>query len=217
VLAFDLESRGVAVLGALPGGLPRLALPTFDHLRQLTPLAVIITLVIMVQTATVTYSFRNSSERKPDVDRDFVGLGASNLVAAFLGAFPVNASPPRTAVVVEADSTSQLSALAAAAIVLVLALWGRALLFHVPEAALAGVLLFVAQRIVRVGTMVKIARQAPVECLLVLLTATAIITLPIQTGVAIGWSVPPSRRFDGNSNASGRTAKTSRHDSMVAA
>jgi SulP family sulfate permease len=186
VLAFDLESRGVAVLGALPGGLPRLALPTFDHLRQLTPLAVIITLVITVQTATVTYSFRNSSERKPDVDRDFVGLGASNLVAAFLGAFPVNASPPRTAVVVEADSTSQLSALAAAAIVLVLALWGRALLFHVPEAALAGVLLFVAQRIVRVGTMVKIARQAPVECLLVLLTATAIITLPIQTGVAIG-------------------------------
>jgi sulfate permease, SulP family len=56
----------------------------------------------------------------------------------------------------------------------------------VPEAALAGVLLFVAQRIVRVGTIAKIARQAPVECLLILLTATAIITLPIQTGVAIG-------------------------------
>jgi len=78
VLAFDLESRGVAVLGALPGGLPRLALPTFDHLRQLTPLAVIITLVIMMQTATVTYSFPSSSERKPDVDRDFVGLSASH-------------------------------------------------------------------------------------------------------------------------------------------
>jgi sulfate permease, SulP family len=186
VLAFDLESRGVAVLGALPGGLPRLALPTFDHLRQLIPLAVIITLVIMMQTATVTSSFRASSESEPDINRDFVGLGASNLVAAFLGAIPVNASPPRTAVVVEADSRSQLSALAAAVIVLLLALWGKALLFHVPEAALAGVLLFVAYRIVRVGTIVTIARQAPVECLLILLTATAIITLPIQTGVAIG-------------------------------
>ena len=54
VLAFDLERRGVAVLGALPGGLPRLALPNFDLLRQLTPLALIITLVIMMQTATVT-------------------------------------------------------------------------------------------------------------------------------------------------------------------
>jgi MFS superfamily sulfate permease-like transporter len=72
VLVFDLESRGVAVLGALPGGLPRLALPTFDLLRQLTPLALIITLVIMMQTATVTYSFRNSPDQ-PDVDRDFLG------------------------------------------------------------------------------------------------------------------------------------------------
>jgi MFS superfamily sulfate permease-like transporter len=186
VLAFGLESRGVAVLGALPGGLPGLALPTFDHLRQLIPLAVIITLGIMMQTATVTSSFRNTSETEPNIDRDFVGLGAGNLVAAFLGAFPVNASPPRTAVVVEADSRSQLSALAAAVIVLLLTLWGRALLFHVPEAALAGVLLFVAQRIVRVENIAKVARQAPVECLLILLTATAIILLPIQTGVAIG-------------------------------
>ena len=72
VLVFDLENRGVTVLGALPGGLPRLALPTFDLLRQLIPMALIITLVIMMQTATVTYSFRNSPDQ-PDVDRDFLG------------------------------------------------------------------------------------------------------------------------------------------------
>ena len=70
--------------------------------------------------------------------------------------------------------------------VLALVLWGRALLYHVPEAALAGVLLFVAQRLVRVSTIVKIARQAPVEGLLILLTAAAIIILPIQIGVTIG-------------------------------
>ena len=185
VLVFDLENRGVAVLGALPGGLPHLALPTFDLLRQLIPMALIITLVIMMQTATVTYSFRNSPDQ-PDADRDFLGLGAGNLVAALLGAFPVDASPPRTAVVVESGSRSQLGALVAAAIVLALGLWGRALLYHVPEAALAGVLLFVALRIVRVGTIMKVARQAPVEGLLILLTAAAIIILPIETGVAIG-------------------------------
>jgi sulfate permease, SulP family len=106
VVAFDLERRGVAVLGALPGGLTRLALPNFDLLRQLTPLALIITLVIMMQTATVTYSFRSPAERAPDVDRDFLGLGVGNLVAAFLGAFPVDASPPRTAVVVDSGSRS---------------------------------------------------------------------------------------------------------------
>jgi MFS superfamily sulfate permease-like transporter len=186
VLAFDLEGRGVVVLGSLPGGLPRFALPTFDHLRQLIPLALILTLVIMMQTATVTNSFRDSAERGPDVNRDFLGLGAANLAAALFGAFPVNASPPRTAVLKEAGSRSQLGAIVAAVIVLILVIWGRALLYHVPEAALAGVLLFVALRIVRVGTTMKVARQAPVEGVLILLTAAAIVLLPIQTGVAIG-------------------------------
>jgi sulfate permease, SulP family len=186
VLAFGLEARGVAVLGALPGGLPRPALPTAGLLRQLTPLALIVTVVIMMQTATVTYSFRSSAESEPNIDRDFLGVGAGNLVAAFMGAFPVDASPPRTAVVVESGSRSQLSALVAAIMVLALVLWGRSLLYHVPEAALAGVLLFVAQRLVRVATMAKIARQAPVEGMLILLTAAAIIILPIQTGVTIG-------------------------------
>src|SRR5262249_62311291 len=138
----------------------------------------------MMQTATVTYSFRSPADRAPDVDRDFLGLGAGNLVAAFLGAFPDDASPPRTAVVVESGSRSQLSALVAAAIVLVLVLWGSARLDHVPEAALAGVLLFVAQRFVRLATIVKVARQAPAERLLILLTAAAVIVVPIRSGTA---------------------------------
>jgi sulfate permease, SulP family len=180
VLTLNLEVRGVVVLGALPGDLPQSSLPTLDYFRQLTPLALIVTLVIMMQTATVTYSFRNSAEPEPNIDRDFLGIGAANLVAALFGAFPV---------VVESAGRSQLSALVAALIVFALVLWGRALLYHVPEAALAGVLLFVAQRLVRVGAIVKIARQAPVESLLTLITAAAIIALPIQTGAAIGISL----------------------------
>ena len=186
VLGFDLQSRGVAVIGSLPKGLRRATAPTTDHLRQLVPLALIITLLIMMQTATVAKSFHDAAEYDPDIDRDFLGIGAGNLVAAMFGSFPINASPPRTAVVAEAGGTSQLAALVAAGLVLALALWGGALLADVPEAALAGVLLFVAYRIIRVDTIVKIARQAPVEGLLILLTAAAIIVLPIQTGVAMG-------------------------------
>jgi sulfate permease, SulP family len=186
VLAFDLESRGVAVIGELPGGLPRPAAPTLDHLRQLVPLALIITLVIMMQTATVANSFHDEAGYEPDIDRDFLGIGAGNIAAAMFGGFPINASPPRTAVVAEAGCKSQLAALVAAGLVLALVLWGSALLADVPEAALASVLLFVAHRIVRMDTIVKTARESPIECLLILLTAAAIIVLQIQTGVAMG-------------------------------
>ncbi|WP_246088396.1 SulP family inorganic anion transporter [Phreatobacter stygius] len=188
VVAFDLQRRGVAVLGTLPGGLPHPVMPDLglEDLRQLLPLALTVALVIMMQTAAVSHSFPDPGGRPPDIDRDFVGAGAANLVAGALGAMPVNASPPRTAVVAETGGVSQAGPLVAAALVLALVLFGGQLLAHVPEAALAGVLLFVAQRIFRLGTMVTIARQAPAEFALIALTAAAIIVLPIQAGVAIG-------------------------------
>ncbi len=188
VMLFGLEARGVAGLGVLPEGLPPRFSPDlgWEDFRQLLPLALIIGLVIMMQTATVSRSFRNPDGAEANVDRDFLGLGAANLLSGLAGAFPVNASPPRTAVVVESGGGSQLGALMAAALVLALALAGGSLLSHVPEAALAGVLLFVAQRIFRLGTILTIARQAPAEFALIVFTALAIILLPIETGVAIG-------------------------------
>ncbi len=186
VLAFGLETKGVAVLGALPGGPPHLILPVLDDFRQLIPLALIITLIVMMQTAAVIHSFPGADTQSLGANRDFIGVGAGNLLAGLFGAFPVNASPPRTAVVAESGGKSQLGALIAAVLVLVLALWGGSLLAHVPQAALAGVLLFVAQRIFRLGAIMHIAREAPGEFLLVVLTATAIILLPIQAGAAIG-------------------------------
>ena len=86
--------------------------------------------------------------------------------------------------IAEAGGTSQLGALTAAAIVLVLALWGGNFLAHVPQAALAGVLVFVAQRIFRLAEMAKVARQAPREFLLVILTAVAMTVLSGQPWVA---------------------------------
>jgi MFS superfamily sulfate permease-like transporter len=57
---------------------------------------------------------------------------------------------------------------------------------HVPQAALGGVLLFVAMRIIRVGQIVAIYRQSLAEFFLILTTAAAIIVLPIEQGVGIG-------------------------------
>ena len=187
VLVFGLEGRGVAVLGVLPSGLPTPTLPSwsFESLRELVPLAMIIALVVMMQTATVSRSFAEPGS-PIDVNRDYIGVGVANLGAALLGSFPVNASPPRTAVMREAGGTSQVGVLAAAVLVLALALGGGALLRHVPQAALAGVLLFVAIRIVRGGVIVTVARQAPNEFGLILLTTVAVVALPIPTGVAIG-------------------------------
>ena len=106
--------------------------------------------------------------------------------SGLFGAFAVNSSPPRTAIVAHSGGRSQFSGLIAAAIVLALSTFGGSLLANVPQAALAGVLMFVAQHILRWQVFANVYRQAPVEFVLILVTMVAIVVLPIETGVAIG-------------------------------
>ncbi len=184
----DLGSHGVAVLGALPEGVPRIARPAIavEELRTLAPLALLVALVVLVQTAATTRAFPGARSASPDVNRDFVGVGAAGVAAGMIGAFPVNASPPRTAIVVETGGRSQMAGLVAATIVLALALLGGRLLADVPHAALAGILLFIAARLLRWQTFLGTFRKAPVEFALIVVTTAAIVTLPIEVGASLG-------------------------------
>jgi SulP family sulfate permease len=188
VIGAGLESKGVKVVGTVPATLPMPALPELspDRWLRLVPLAFVIAIVVMVQTAATTRSFLSDPKKPADVDRDFLGAGAGSVLAGIFGAFPVNASPPRTGIVAETGGRSQLAGLAAAAIVLALLAFGTGLLQHVPDAALGGILLFVALRIIRVKQIALIYRQSIWEFALILATAACIIALPIQQGAALG-------------------------------
>jgi sulfate permease, SulP family len=188
VVLLGLESRGVTVLGAVSGGFPTPAIPgiTAVQVVRLMPLSLIIAIVVMVQTAATTRSFPSDPDEPADVNRDFIGAGAGSILSGLIGAFPVNSSPPRTAIVSETGGRSQLAGLVAAAVVLALLVAGAELLRHVPHAALGGVLLFVAFRIVRVRQIVTVYRQSFAEFLMIVATAGAIIVMPIEQGVVAG-------------------------------
>ena len=129
-LVFDLPHHGIPMVGALTPHAPHPpALPSFEtalhDFASLTPLVLMVALVCMVQTAAVGRSFPTEGA---DAGRDFIGVGAGNILAGLLGAFPVDASPPRTAVVAEAGGRSQGAGLTAVAItLLLLAFAGRTL------------------------------------------------------------------------------------------
>jgi sulfate permease, SulP family len=188
VVLLHLESRGVSVLGSISVERPRPAIPMVSagDLTSLLSLGLIISIVVMVQTAATTRSFPTDPNEPPDVNRDFVGVGIGSIFSGVIGAFPVDASPPRTAVVSETGGRSQIAGLAAVAIVVVLLAFGTSLLHRIPNAALGGVLLFVALRIIRLGQIIAICRQSFGEFLLILVTAAGIILLPIEQGVGIG-------------------------------
>ena len=188
VVLLRLESRGVSVLGTISVTMPTLAIPvvSVSRLTSLLSLSLIISVVVMVQTAATTRSFPTDPNEPPDVDCDFIGVGVGSIFAGLIGAFPVDASPPRTAVVSETGGRSQIAGLVAVAIVIALLAVGTSLLHRIPNAALGGVLLFVALRIIRFRQIAAVGRQSLGEFLLILVTAAGIILLPIEQGVGLG-------------------------------
>jgi MFS superfamily sulfate permease-like transporter len=137
----------------------------------------------MMQTAAVVRSYPSDPTMPDDVSRDFTGVGVGNLLAGVAGAFAVDASPPNTAVVVEAGGRSQAAPLIAAAAVVLLAAFAGGAGAYVPVAALDAVLVYIAIRIFRLDDMVRIARRANGEILLVVASAALVVVLPIERGV----------------------------------
>lgn len=189
VALFHLERQGVAMMAPLPGLVwhaPRLGAVSSTDLLRLLPLAVIVALICMMQTATVLRAFPDDADPLAPIERNFAGVGLGSVVAGLAGAFAVNGSPPRTAAVVAGGGRSQFASLASAAAVLLLLLLGGSLFRLVPQPALAGILLAIAVRLFRLQEMAAVWRQSRPEIVLILFSAVLIILLPIEIGMLYG-------------------------------
>ncbi len=192
VAALGLRHHGVAVLGPIAHGAPRfgLASVSISTFEKLAPLAGVVALVVVGQTAATSRAFADPAGGQADIGRDFLGVGAGNVLAGLIGAFPVNASPPRTAAVSAAGGRTQLACLLAAGAVVLLVPAGG-LLKDVPIAALAGVLVFVAIRIFPASELIAIARFDHFELGLALVTllTVALVGVDKGIGVAVGLAI----------------------------
>jgi high affinity sulfate transporter 1 len=185
--ALHLQSRGVAVLGAVPAGLPHLALPSVavPDLLAMLPVAASMMVVILAQSAATSRAYAARYGEQVDTDVDIVGLGAANLAAAVSGAFVVNGSPTKTQMVDSAGGRSQLSQLSAGAVVLVVLLALTGPLAALPLAALAAVVFLIGIDLIDVAGMRRIYTLRREEFVVAVLTAIAVIVLGVEQGVLV--------------------------------
>ena len=188
VAVFHLQDRGVRLLGPLSAHLPHVALPSLaadNRLGSLVPLVLVIAMVCIMQTAAVARTFPSERKTRENTSRDFAGVGAGSILAGLLGAFPVDASPPSTAIVCESGGRSQIAAIAAVALTAAIAFLAAGALAYVPYAALSGILIYLAIRIFRLDDMISIYRHGRRELLLVVASAALVVLLPIETGMLL--------------------------------
>ncbi len=182
----DLQAHGVAVLGTVKTGAPHLGLSglSWSTLESLAPLAAVVALVVVTQTAATTRAFAEQGGYDADAGRDFLGVGAGSVVAGLVGSFPVDASPPRTGAVVTAGGRTQAGALAAAAAVLLLIPFAG-VLDDVPLATLAAILIFVALRLFHLRDLTAIARFDRFEFGLAAVTLLTVALVGVEQGIGV--------------------------------
>jgi high affinity sulfate transporter 1 len=184
--ALDLQAHGVDVLGTVKTGAPHLGLTglSWSTLRSLAPLAAVVALVVVTQTAATTRAFAERGGYQVDTGRDFLGVGAGSVIAGLVGSFPVDASPPNTGAVVNAGGRTQAGALGAAAVVILLIPFAD-VLRDVPRATLAAILIFVALRLFRMRDLVAIARFNRFEFALAAVTLLTVVLVGVEQGIGV--------------------------------
>ena len=185
--AADLAGRGVAVLGAVPRGLPHLGLPALGghDATALIGTAASMFVVILAQSAATSRAYAVKYEDPFSEDTDLVGLAAANAAAALSGTFAVNGSPTQTQMLDRAGGRSQLASLTTSAVVLIVLLLLTGPLASLPVAALAAVVFLIAVDLIDVTGMRRILAVRQHEFAVALLTAAAVVILGVEDGIVL--------------------------------
>jgi SulP family sulfate permease len=155
VYALGLDKAGVAVVGAVPQGLPPLTLPSFDPelWSMLATSALLISLVGFVESVSVAQTLAAKRRQRISPDQELIGLGASNLGAAFTGGFPVTGGFSRSVVNFDAGAATPAAGILTAVFIAVATMTLTPLLYFLPKATLAATIIVAVLALVDLGAL----------------------------------------------------------------
>jgi SulP family sulfate permease len=138
-----MMNGGGNVVGTVPAGLPALKLPTFDFavVLQLLSAAITISLIGFMEAISIAKAMAAKTRQRLDANQELIGQGVANITGSFFQSYPASGSFSRSAVNINAGAVSGFSSVVTGVIVVVTLLWLTPLLYHLPQATLAAVIM----------------------------------------------------------------------------
>ncbi|MGW5236937.1 SulP family inorganic anion transporter [Streptomyces nodosus] len=184
---FHLDAA--APIGDLPSGLsaPSLGFLDLSALETLLlPAVAVAALAALESLLSAQVADGMTVGQKHDPNKELFGQGLANIAAPLFGGVPATGAIARTAVNVRSGASSRLAALTHAAILAVIVFAAAPLVSKIPLAALAGVLIATAVRMVEVGSLRAMTRATRNDAVVLVLTAAATLALDLVYAVLIG-------------------------------
>jgi SulP family sulfate permease len=157
-------SGGGEVVGNIPRGFPELKLPrlNWETFTTLLSTAFVITLVGFMEAISIAKAMATKTRQRVDPNQELIGQGLANIGGSFTQSFPVSGSFSRSAVNISAGAVTGMSSLFTAAVVVVTLLFLTPLLYHLPQAVLAAIIMLAVVGLVNF-TAIKHAWEAHVH------------------------------------------------------
>ena len=189
VWALGLNEQGVRVLGEIPRSLPPLAdLPLLDGdlIFRLAPGAMAVAAIGLVEAMSIARAVSSQSGQRLDSNQEFVGQGLANLASGLFSGYAVSGSFTRSAVNHEAGARTPLASVFSGAWVLLAMLLLAPLAIHLPNTALAAVLLVTAYSMIEWHEIKRIARISVGDSIIMFSTMGATLIFPLEFAVLSG-------------------------------
>ncbi len=189
VAYLELDKQGVVVLGELPRGLPPITfLPLLDLelIGRLSTGALATAAIGLVEAMSIVRTVSTQSGERVDANQEFVGQGLANIATGFLSGFVCAGSFTRTAINYAAGAKSAMAVIISATLVLAGVFVIAPLAGYLPRAALAGLLVVTAYKLIDRSEMARIWHTSLGDTTIMIATMLATLILPLEFAVLTG-------------------------------
>lgn len=181
-------ANGIAVVGAIPAGLPT---PTLSFLAssgwiELFPSALLIALVGYIESISIAKVLAARRRQKIDANKELTALGITNVAAAVAGTMPVAGGFSRSIVNFDAGARTQLAAIVTAVIVAVVALFFTAWFHYLPNAVLAAIIVVAVAKLIDLQGARRVWAYDKADGVALLATTCAVLAMGIEPGLLVG-------------------------------
>ncbi len=147
----DEGGFGGAIVGAIPEGLPPLVVPMLDFsvINQMIVVAITIGLIGFMEAISIAKAMAAQTKQRLDADQELIGQGLANVVSSFFQGYAVSGSFSRSAVNISAGAVTGFSSVVTAVIVGITLVFLTPLLYHLPQATLAAVIIMAVINLIK--------------------------------------------------------------------
>lgn len=188
VSVFNLEAAGVKTVGTIPVGLPPVAIPEMNVglWSQLFVGALLISVIGFVESVSVAQTLAAKRRQRIDPDQELIGLGSANIASAFSGGYPVTGGFARSVVNFDAGAETPAAGAFTAVGIALASVFLTPLLFSLPIATLAAVIIVAVLSLVDLKTPKELWRYSRSDFAAIMATILVTLLIGIEVGVVAG-------------------------------